>query len=120
MSTGYHITVGYNSNRVGDAVATTLLEVVKSICAEPKQILDNALVIEGAMIPEEYADSYREPWNDLTIKIIAEKDGSPNIMQMASGGGHERNHKEAMRRAFCRLVLERMHQHRMEVNINVV
>jgi len=118
MSTGYHIEVGYNSVHSKEEVAEKLVEVVHAICEEPESIVGNARLVEGAVMPMEYAESYRKPWQDLTIKII-DKDGLPSVMQMASGGGVERGYKEAMRRAFSRLVIQEMHRCGMEVNLIV-
>ncbi len=118
--TGYHIEVGYNSVHSKDEVAEKLREVAKAICAKPETILAEVKRVEGRDIPESYAESYREPWQDATIKIIeASADRPMQVMQLASGGGESRDYKEAMRRAFCRLVLEAMHREQMEVSVVV-
>ncbi len=117
MSTGYHIEVGYNSEESSEAVEEALRHAVKAICAKPETILAEVKRVEGFEIPTSYAESYREPWRDLTIKII---EGERfQVMQLASGGGSSRNYKESMRRAFCRMVLEEMHRKQMEVSIIV-
>jgi hypothetical protein len=115
--TGYHIEVGYNSGSFKVEVADKLREVVKTICAKPETILAEVKRIEGCDIPEEYAESYREPWKDATVSFIDGEDFQ--VMQLASGGGESRDYKESMRRAFCRLVLEAMHRERMEVSVVV-
>jgi hypothetical protein len=115
--TGYHIEVGYNSVHSKEEVGKKLREVVKSICAKPEIITAELKRVEGREIPDSYAESYREPWQDATIKIIEGE--RLQVMQLASGGGESRDHKEAMRRAFCRLVIEAMHREQMEVSVYV-
>lgn len=115
--TGYYIEVGYNRARSKDEVGEKLREVVKAICAKPETILAEVKRVEGRAIPDSYAESYREPWQDATIKIIEGE--RLQVMQLASGGGESRDYKEAMRRAFCRLVIEAMHLEQMEVNMVV-
>ena len=118
MSTGYHIEAGYNSGCSREVVEEQLLAEVDSICDNPEQILCEVERVEKLKPSDEYADCYRKPWSDCTIKIL--NDGHKiSVMQMASGGGDERGIKESMRRAFCRLVLERMHRNQMEVNVIV-
>ena len=119
MSTGYTIKLGYMSDGDKNAAGEKLVAVVKDICAHPNSLRFEAMRVEGVKIPAEYADSYREPWKDATIKIVPGENGDPMVFQMASGGGAERGYKEAMRRAFCRLVIEAMHKAGMEVNLTV-
>jgi hypothetical protein len=115
---GYHIEVGYNNIRSTEIVRKALLTVVKTICATPGNIITEARRVERLEIPDNYADNYREPWQDSTISIV--DDGEKfQVMQLASGGGMERDFKEAMRRAFCRLVIAEMHARQMEVNLIV-
>ena len=118
MATGYHIRRGYNSAHKPDEVEGKLREVVTAICREPSQIVDEVKRVEGRDVPESFAESYREPWQDLTIKFVEDDDGLM-LMQMASGGGSDRDNKEAMRRAVCRMVMERMHAAGMEISISV-
>ena len=115
--TGYHISIGYQSSSDKDDAKQALLEVVDGICKYPMQIVYEARRL-GDAVPDEYAESYSKPWADASISII-DKEGDFQVMQLASGGGIERGYKEAMRRAFCRLVLEAMHKKKMEININV-
>jgi len=118
MATGYHIRRGYNSSHQPDEVESKLRDVVREICSEPERITAEVKRVEGRDVPESFAESYREPWQDLTIKFVEDEDGLMP-MQMASGGGGDRDNKEAMRRAVCRMVLERMHAAGMEVSIFV-
>lgn len=120
--TGYYISVGYNSKYAKDEVWATLKREVEDLCQRPKLILEDVFACEGVYPSEDYADAYRTPWKDLTIfyedtsPFLAE----PRLSQYASGAGLERKYKEMMRRAFCRLILKRMHSKGMEININVV
>lgn len=115
--TSYHLEAGYNSGHAKEDVAETLLAVAKAICAQPELILAEVKRVEGLVVAADFAESYREPWQDATIKIIQGE--RLQVMQLASGGGEARDYKEAMRRAFCRLVIERMHREQMEVNLIV-
>lgn len=119
--TGYHIEVGYNSCFSKGEVAEKLCHVVQSICAKPETILAEIKRVEGKDVPPEYAESYHEPWQDATVKIIKDEEGDGlQVMQLASGGGESRDYKESMRRAFCRMVLEAMHREQMgEVSVVV-
>ena len=119
MATGYHIRRGYNSAHQPDEVEGKLREVVTEICREPSQIIDEVKRVEGRTVPGSFADSYREPWQDLTIKFVENKEDGLMLMQMASGGGTDRDNKEAMRRAVCRMVMERMHAAGMEISVSV-
>ena len=118
MPTGYHIQIGYNSATPRNDVVQRLLAVVDEICKTPELIIREVWRVENVNVPAEYADNYRKPWNDLTVKIL-DDNGQPEIMQMASGGGIERDYKECMRRAFCRLVIQEMHRTKHEVNLVV-
>lgn len=118
MSTGYTISVGYNSSFKKDEVGWELEKIVKSICIDPEQLIQEAKRVEGKTIPPEYVESYHIPWKDLAIQIVIQ-DGLPVVIQLASGGGDSRDLKEAVRRAFCRLVLAHMHSQGMEVNLTV-
>lgn len=118
--TSYRIEIGYNSAHSTDAVEQKLRMVTEEICRHPELILKEALLREGKVIPSEYGEAYRQPWQDKTIQfLLATEDRSFCVYQMASGGGIEREYKEAMRRAFCRLVIEMMHRKGMEVTMVV-
>lgn len=122
--TGYYIELGYMSHSVpGPEPWKQIVDFAKKLCDQPCRIAIEAerhgMRIETA---NEYAASYKEQ-ADLTIQF---KDAEPDedghkarIVQLASGGGIERDHKEAMRRAFCRLVMEFAHSRQIEVNIYV-
>lgn len=122
MSTLYSITAGYNSAFKREEVEDALREEVLKICENPAQIRFEVERLEGALPPEEYDDGYRLPWSDMTItfrEAIPSDDLPFAVHQSASGGGNERDVKESMRRAMCRLVLAAMHHRAMEINITV-
>ena len=123
--TGYHVTLGYVSgygfrDHPEDAWKEVLL-LALAICSDPERLAQEAMKFGmPGKIAREYAQSYLER-SDSTIRFKeAQDEETPaQIMQLASGGGVEREHKEAMRRAFCRLLLNDCHQQRIEININV-
>lgn len=119
--TGYHLQVGYQSgNSKADA-----WEALKAIVADLRT-RPNELAVECARYDDfskadlmEYAELYQGD-RDATISIIeADGDREAEVMQLASGMGASRDIKEALRRAFCRLVICRMHERGMEVNLVV-
>lgn len=121
---GYYIELGYMSHSVpGPEPWQQIIEFAKNLCSRWYRIATEAerhgMSYDDA---KEYAECYQD-CNDLTIQF---KDAEPGddgnkarIVQYASGGGPEREIKEAMRRAFCRLVMEFAHSRRIEVNIYV-
>ena len=131
--TGYYIYVGYNSNHEDIVVWNTLKRITKEICENPSVLVEEVLSLhkignEIKML-REFSLSYKD-CEDSTITIIEPNPLNPKgnaadlirceIVQYASGGGDEREVKELLRRAFCRLVLKEMHKRGMEVNILVV
>lgn len=118
--TTYVIEIGYNPGHIAEFINGKLLQVVEEICKEPEQILAEVKRVEDHEVPVEYAYAYRTPWADQTISRHTGEDQSLQIIQCASGGGEGRSYKEMMRRAFCRLVMERMHSFGVEVNVRVV
>ncbi len=128
--TGYHISIGYLSSGDKDEAWVALKDVVAKLCAEPAIIGMEALRYGmRAENVREYAEAYRSfsvetgRTEDSTLVIKEADPDDPEsyhqVMQLAGGGGESRGLKEAMRRAFCRLVLEEMHRQEYEININV-
>lgn len=125
--TGYHISIGYLSGYDKDEAWEVLKKVVLDLCHNPHHLVDEAVAF--GMNPAsaaEYAAAYvnaseeTRGTEDSTLRIIEAKDGDPpQIMQLAGGGGESRTIKEAMRRAFCRLVMREMHKLEIEINVNV-
>lgn len=121
--TGYHLSVGYISGYSAGQDRSQAWEVMKEIVArlrqEPGLIAAEAARIEPGTLDEclEFAQNYHPSVGDLTVVV---REGDPQeVAQSASGGGCERAMKEKLRRAFSRLVIEQMHRHGFEVNLNV-
>jgi hypothetical protein len=135
--TGYTIEVGYNSSHHKEDVGIELVKVSKEIKNNPNLIYDEVLRIEkrpedGTLDDLKCHTNHYKNCDDLTIRIfddyekakkyqsnVLEEDFYPFVCQTASSGNGFRGIKEQCRRAFCRLVLERMHSKGMEVNIIV-
>jgi hypothetical protein len=121
--TGYHISIGYNSG--GPINAWELLvEAVEEVCAAPGHITAEVKRETLEWKDEELHDYvYRyKARDDQTLTITPpdpddDKDGE--VMQLAGGGGEGRRIKEAVRRAFSRLVILKMHKLGIEVNLVV-
>jgi hypothetical protein len=112
MSIGYSITLGYNPNNI--PTDNTLIKLVNSIT---KQELEKEyLQYEKPDLENKYKECLNAyfPSTDLTLKINKDE-----IYQCASGGGIEREIKEGLRRAFCRLMLKKAHKEKIEINIMV-
>lgn len=128
--TGYHITLGYQSGisrRVGDqgtdwehlkAAAEMLCQHQDQIAAEVRK----ERVLVSAEVLDEYVSRYRLSGDeeDLTLNFVEPSgDEKGEVWQAASGGGESRAIKEAVRRAFCRLLILEMHRLGIEVNLTV-
>ena len=120
--TGYIISVGYNSAGNAKDVWKELRETAiklkkewKSIANEVKRVEDFAEMELFGDEVDQYAKFYKNS-DDLTMVI---DDKKQYIYQAASGGSRQRDIKEMLRRAVCRLILESMHKKKMEVNISV-
>ena len=127
--TGYHISIGYLSGYDKEEAWEVLKRVVLELCNAPERIAEEAMRfgMDGA-VAREYAEAYRgasletRGTEDSTLRIIEgerAEGNPPQIMQLAGGAGPSRVIKEAMRRAFCRLVMYEMHKREIEININV-
>lgn len=123
--TGYYISVGYNA-RAGASVKAGLWQELKEaaldLCEHYERIALEAHRLESGYSVAalaEYAELYHSR-ADATIQFLEPPDEEPQIMQLASGGGLGRDMKEALRRAFARLLIQEMHKKRIEVNLVVV
>jgi hypothetical protein len=118
--TSYVISIGYNSGRVDDSWENLKATAIK-ICNAPGRIVSEAIRINPEMpqshssLLHEFAEPFKER-QDLTIKAY---DESETVYLIASGGNVERDVKEILRRAFCRLLIEDMHRQGVEVNLHV-
>lgn len=129
--TGYHISIGYLSGGAydKDEAWEILKTVVLDLCHAPARIADEAVSF-GMLLAQalEYAEPYTSAsvenrgTEDSTLRIIEKNEAEgthAQIMQLAGGADPSRSLKEAMRRAFCRLVMQEMHKREIEININV-
>lgn len=122
--TSYRIQVGYNSAQDLPEVGEYMLGALDALQDRPELIVAEVLRLEPQIdreTLEEYAESYRKPVEDLTVRVDhdEERDSLPIIVQLASGGEPGRSVKEALRRAVCRLVMDHCHRNAMEVSISV-
>lgn len=133
--TGYHISIGYQSGGPDKEEAWEILKrVVLELCHSPHRLADEAVRFGmGTHEAFKYASAYASASEELrgtedsTLRIIEANELSarreegtvPQVMQLAGGSGESRVIKEAMRRAFCRLVMAEMHKREIEININV-
>lgn len=132
MSAAYSLSVGYMSGsdygfQGSEEEAWELMKsFARELCQSPDRIYQEALRIGdlaevSAEEIEPFLDAYRIH-TDLTMKFIDEpiqEDMKPYIRQSASGDDPERGIKEALRRAFCRLMIEAMHRKHIEVRLQV-
>jgi hypothetical protein len=127
--TGYHLSIGYNGASVWREPAAwdALKEAARVVSDDPQAIVAEARRLgspescdDGCCQLDSYADNYAEPFSASghPVKIIEREseDRGPQIMQMASTGDAIKYH---VRRAWVRLVIERMHRHGIEVNLHV-
>jgi hypothetical protein len=127
--TGYYLSSGYNSGysvREGAPVDgwEKLKEIALRLCSQPEKIVDEAIKFGAPPICEDgcctlldYAMRY-QPQDDGTFKIHeSENDDDEAYIAMHASG--DRELKEHIRRAFCRLVIYEMHKLGLEVNLSV-
>lgn len=125
--TGYHISIGYLSDYDKDEAWSVLKMVVLDLCHNPHHLVDEAVRLGmlpqiASMYAAAYTGASRENagTGDSTLRIIeGSEDSPPQIMMLASGTGESRLIKEAMRRAFCRVLMREMHKLEIEINVNV-
>lgn len=119
--TGYHISIGYNSEPAPNAWEL-LVEAVDETCASPNHIINEVRreTLEwSADELLEFVERYKAR-DDQTLTIMPpDGDRRGEVMQLAGGGGQSRLVKEAVRRAFARLVILKMHKLGIEVNFVV-
>ena len=124
MSVTYVIEKGYESNCV-EVFNKKLENVINDI------VVDHDLIIKEIKKEKEiysevekdirlnylplYIDCLTGVNPDLTIQLKKDNNGFLKIFQTASGGGEEREIKELIRKAICRLIILEMNK----ININV-
>lgn len=126
--TGYHLSIGYLSGGDKAQAWDTLKTVVLNLCHDPVRIANEAVRLGmNRTTAHECARAFAsaslefQGTEDSTLRIIEgdRAEGNPQIMMLAGGSGQSRTIKEAIRRAFCRLVMTEMHRRDIEININV-
>ncbi len=107
--TAWHLTVGYQYDGSGDEWEI-LFDTVEEVRQNP------LLVAEKAGVCQEDAKAYL-----LSPPAITIREGQPlglsSVVLLASGGEPGRRTKERLARAFILLLMERMAE--MDININV-
>ena len=124
--TGWHIGIGYNGNAPYNT-EEEMWEVLKSetrdLCNKPQEIIAEARKLNapetcerGCCHLDTYADNYANQFKTYGHPItIIESD--QQVMQLASAAD---DIKLAVRRAFVRCLLTRMHSKGIDINITVV
>lgn len=125
MSTGWSLSIGYNSDR-STLDQNELWSVLKAVSFSIRH--DTAGLFQEALAFDAPPNCGGEDLEDYcAVYTTAREDGGPlwidDINQVvsivASGGEPSRIQKEHVARAFCRLVIYAMHQRGIEVNLHV-
>jgi hypothetical protein len=125
VSTGWAITIGYNSDLSPldrDKTWETLKNVAATIREDTAALFQEALAFDappdcGGEDLEDYCAIYTAPREEGGPLWIDEPGQAISII--ASGGAPSRIQKEHVARAFCRLVLYAMHRQGIEINLHV-
>lgn len=124
MSTGWTISIGYNSHASGDgADLWAALKASAEKWRHAHEIID--MEAEKFNAPDKCDGEWRLAYSEVYAKDWA--DGGPLhvseerhcLLIRASGGGCSRDMKEHVARAFCRLIINDMHHQGIEVNLTV-
>lgn len=114
----YDMSVGYNSGYCKDNVWDVLKRGVETLCQKPfllaEEVLKKVNCFSESSVTE-YAACYKNS-TDLTIEVLEDE---RIVRQIASGGGESRKIKECLRRAFIRLIMKKMHEFNMDINVIV-
>ncbi len=129
MSTEYNLSLGYQSgySRQGghDVFWQLLRGCVESLRYDPEAIVAEARRLaapetcgKGCCTLRSVAKSYMLDKHKGSPLVIRDPEGEDGgyVLQLTTG---DRKLKEHVRRAFCRLVIERMHRLGIEVNLRV-
>jgi len=126
--TGYHIEIGYNgaiNNGLSyEEMWEELKKTARKIANNPVAIIAAARQLgapetceNGCCHLDNYADNYALPFDTPGHPISIIEDGdNQQIMQLASTDDEIKYH---VRRAYVRLLIEAMHQKKIEVNLTV-
>lgn len=120
MATGYTISIGYNNGSAFggdcDEAWRELKQAAAALANDPMAIAQEAVAFGAPTVDDEatiigYAERFKS--TDATLTI----DGNQqHIFLMSSGANVMKGH---VRRAFCRLLIGRMHRKGIEVNLIV-
>lgn len=126
--TGFYMTAGYGGCYSAIECEENLRDVAERIRATPAAIVGEVVRLEprryDLSVLKEIAERY-PTGEDQTVAIndVPLEDHPDEVevvvVQYASGGGRYRDAKEAMRRAYCRLVVEEMAKSGFNVNVQV-
>lgn len=134
MCTGYHLRVGYCSGSSGEHDAyknwQMLVQLVGEIRDQPGMIIKEVERVgdqdkhDGTLLwsaAEDMSTAAAEAGSQACMVIDDPPGGGRDreVLLMASGGKPGRAAKEAVRRAFCRVVIEEMHRRGIEVSLVV-
>ena len=121
--TGYHVRVGYNSSGDPAHQWESLKNALIVVKANPAMLLNEINRCNGDLTRS------LEHWQwvrtivtglaeDSSVRPI-DNDEDPQIYMTASGGGEQRQAREAVCRAVCRILMELMHRRNVEISVVV-
>lgn len=122
--TGYHIEIGYNGTAsIGvEAMWPLLRQTAVALCSAPEEIVEEVRRMDelptcpdGCSL-ETHTAVYARPLDDEIGHPVMILEEQQQVMQLSSGGCVV---KQAVRRAFVRLLIKRMHQQGIEISVVV-
>jgi len=119
--TSYNLYPGYSSEANQDEVWLALKQASEEVCKAPPVIFMEVFRLEKDH-PRDLLLECVTCYSDATecpAQVIDSEERGRSIYSTASGGGEYRPVKEACRRAFARLVIEKMHKQGLEVSLTV-
>ena len=133
MAHGYYISLGYDSGSSRDVSIkkderwAKLRELALEIAADPSKLEIEARLGGSPPLVDEEGTKLLRYAQALVIDLASKdnpcvrlNDEAEQIEMMCSGGGvKSRGMKEHVRRAFCRLVIQKAHRLGLEVNLGV-
>ena len=121
MATSYHITIGYNGDNKTNAHEALLFEEGTKLRDQPVAIREELERIRKRAATDAEMDCISTFADRTQLAYIQrpshDEDDRAAVILMASGGLYDA--KREVRRAFCRLLVERMHKHGINVNVHV-
>ncbi len=126
--TGYRITIGYLS---GDSYKGTTDEAWEALKNAVVSMRQSTLLAEFGIFNDTRMRAGIDctatqlaglmthlRGSDASVKVI-EDDGDNAVVLLASGGDKSRSMKEAMRRAYIRVIMREMHRQGIEISVRV-